>query len=138
MVADAKGSQCANAAVVTSIRLYLVTRDTNAWNSVTPAMTRAASALVSMAAVFREKAVWFPPEAQDSLAELSNLYEKRVSIISELERLSADAPPTTDEELSAWAKLVGGYDQLRVQSLKLILALDSYTSETPAVQCAPR
>jgi hypothetical protein len=128
VVREGLTAQVANAAVVTSIRHYLVTRDTNAWNSVVPAMTQAVSALGAMAAVFREKAVWFPVEAQDSLAELSNLYERRVSIISDLQHLSADTPPTTDEELSAWSKLVDAYDHLRVQSLKLIKALDSYIS----------
>jgi len=130
VVTEAAGGQSINAAVVTSIRLYLVTRDTNAWNSVVPAMNRAASALGSMAAVFREKAVWFPAAAQDSLAQLPRLYETRVSILYNLQTLSRDAPPRTNNELSAWSKLVDAYDQLRVQSLKLIKALDSYTQNS--------
>ena len=125
VVAGAAAAQQANAAFVNSMKLYLVTRDTNAWDSVVPSMVHAASPLESMAAVFREKAVWFPAAAQESLAQLPNLYEARVSII---QQLSKEPPPRTDKELRAWRRLVDGYDQLRVQSLKLVRALDDYTT----------
>jgi hypothetical protein len=128
VVAQAQRSQQRNAAVVNSVRFYLVTRETNAWSKVVPALNKAVTALKNMAVVFREKAAWFPAEAQAPLAELPTLYEARISIITDLQRLSQDAPPKTDEELSAWAKLVDAYDQLRQQSLRLIRALDAYTS----------
>jgi hypothetical protein len=128
VVSGARQSQAANAKAVSSIKFYLATRDSNAWGSVIPEMKSAVLALGSMAKVFREKAVWFPTEAQDSLAQLSDLYDARVSIMSKLEQLSAAAPPNTDDELSAWHDLVEAYDRLRVQSLKLIVALNSYTS----------
>ena len=123
-------AQTANSTFVTSVKFYLVTRDTNAWNKVAPSMNQAASALESMAAVFREKAAWFPEAAQDALAQLPKLYEARISIISDLHRLSQDSPPQTDEELNAWAQLVSAYDQLRVESLKLIRALEIYLSSS--------
>jgi len=128
VVKQAAQSQSVNAAVVTSVRRYLIDRTDSAWDSVVPAMNRAASALGSMAAVFRERAVWFPAVAQDSLAELPRLYEVRGLIISKLQSLSEDGPPRSDEDLGAWARLVDSYDQLRVQSLKLITALDTYMS----------
>jgi hypothetical protein len=128
VVSGARQSQAANAKAVSSIKFYLATRDSTAWGSVVPEMKSAVLALGSMATVFREKAVWFPAEAQDPLAQLSDLYEARVSIMTELEQLSADAPPNTDDELTAWGKLVDAYDQLRVQSLKLIVALNAYTA----------
>jgi hypothetical protein len=128
VVSGARQSQRANAEAVSSIRFYLATRDSNAWGSVVPAMKSAVLALGSMAKVFREKAVWFPADAQEALAELSDLYDARISIMSKLQELSAGAPPDNDDELTAWGMLVDAYDQLRVQSLKLIVALNNYTS----------
>jgi hypothetical protein len=129
VVVSASASQAPNAAVVTSIRFFLITRDTSDWGKVAPAIANAASALSSMAAVFREKALWFPAQAQDALAELPRLYESRVSILENLSGLSKGGAPKTDEELSAWSKLVDGYDELRVQSLKLIRALEAYLTK---------
>lgn len=127
VVEEAQIQQEANGEVVNSVRLYLFTRKTGEWEKVASALNRAVIALETMASVIREKAAWFPAEAQAPMAELPKFYEARVSIISDLQRLSRDTPPETGEELSAWTKLVEAYDQLRQQSLKLIRALDIYS-----------
>lgn len=121
-------SQMANAAVVTRSYYFLQKRDSSNWSDVIEAVKKAASSLKNTAGLFRDKAAWFPGSAQDSLAELPRLYEQRVSILSQVETLSVNNPPRTNEELSAFEKLVAAYDNLRVQSLKLLKAVEAYTS----------
>jgi hypothetical protein len=93
-------------------------------------MQKAVSALEAVAIALREQAVYFPAEAQDALAQLPQLYESRLSIISKLRALSDERPPSSDDEFSAWTQLMDGYDQLRVQSLGLLRSLDPYTRQS--------
>jgi hypothetical protein len=113
-------------ALVTRMESYGESRDPDSWHSLVSAINRAVFVLGFMAKVLREKAVWFPAAAQDSLSELPKVYKKGVSIIY---RLSKEAPPHTDEEFRAWTRLVEAYDGLRRQSLKLVKALEMYTMQ---------
>ncbi len=81
VVTQAKQSQRANASVVSSVRFYLINRDSSAWAKVVPALNSAATVLQSMAIVFREKAAWFPAEAQQPLGELPDLYEENSPLL---------------------------------------------------------
>jgi hypothetical protein len=127
VIREANRSQSANSAFVTSVRYYLATRDSSKWNVVIVSINNAGEALVRTAGIFRDKAFYFPPAAQDGLAELPKLYESREGILTQLKNLSASEPPTKDDELNAWSRLVDAYDDLRVKSLKLITALVNYT-----------
>jgi hypothetical protein len=121
-------AQSANARVVSRIEYFIIKQDSDNWNDIVAVVRQAAIALRQTASIFRENAVWFPSEAQDDLAQLPRLYEARVSILTDLDRLSESPPPSTPENLDQLKRLVEAYDQLRVQSLKLLKALDLYTS----------
>jgi hypothetical protein len=125
VILSAHRALSANSLFMNSARTYLVTREH--WSEVANAINIAVAALSETAAVFRDKAAWFPAAAQDGLAELPRLFESRLSILVQLKELAASEPPTKSEDVSEWAKLVDAYDQLRVQSLKLVRALDDYT-----------
>ncbi|WP_159992337.1 hypothetical protein [Roseomonas sp. 18066] len=138
LIAGGDQAQQRNAMFVGRMNFYLITRNSDDWAVVVPAMQQAGQSLAGMAFLFRKQAVFFPAEAQDALRKLPELYESRVSIIRHLQDLSTASPPSSDEEVSKWKELMSGYDGLRVESLKLLKALDVYTAPRQGPSVAPR
>ena len=97
------------------------------WTTWLFALNRASSTLKVASEFLRDNAAWFPRAAQDAFSEIPNLSEK---INASVQDLRNSRRPTTQDEIVNFKVLMKAYDDLRVQSLKLSVAVRSYADET--------